>query len=80
MELVYFLLIGLVAGWLAGLVMKGKGFGLIGNLVFGCIGAFLGRYLLDLLKINTYGKIGSLVAAFIGAVILVWIIGLIKRK
>ncbi len=49
MDLLLFLLVGLVAGWLAGQIMKGKGFGLVGNLVIGVIGAFIGRYVFRLL-------------------------------
>ena len=74
MYLIYFLIIGLVAGWLAGQIMKGKGFGLLGNLIVGCIGAVLGGYLFGLLGISTYGLIGSLVTALAGALILLWII------
>jgi uncharacterized membrane protein YeaQ/YmgE (transglycosylase-associated protein family) len=80
MNIIYFLIIGLIAGWLAGQILKGKGFGLMGNLIVGCIGALLGGYLFALLGISAYGLIGSLVAALIGAIILLWIIGLIKKK
>jgi uncharacterized membrane protein YeaQ/YmgE (transglycosylase-associated protein family) len=80
MNIIYFLIIGLIAGWLAGQILKGKGFGLMGNLIVGCIGALLGGYLFALLGISAYGLIGSLVTALIGAIILLWIIGLIKKK
>ena len=80
MYLIYFLIIGLVAGWLAGQIMKGKGFGLLGNLIVGCIGAVLGGYLFGLLGISTYGLIGSLVTALAGALVLLWIIRLIQKK
>ena len=80
MEIIYFLIVGLVAGWLAGQIMKGKGFGLIGNLIVGCVGALLGSWIFGQLKIDFYGIIGSLIAALVGAIILVWIIGLIKKK
>lgn len=77
--LVWFLLIGLVAGWLAGKIMKGSGYGLLGDLVIGCVGAILGGNLLGWFGIGGGGLIGSLVVATIGAVILVWVIRLIKR-
>jgi uncharacterized membrane protein YeaQ/YmgE (transglycosylase-associated protein family) len=49
MNILYFLLIGLAAGWLAGQIMKGKGFGIIGNMIVGCIGALVGGYVFGLL-------------------------------
>ncbi|NIR50311.1 GlsB/YeaQ/YmgE family stress response membrane protein [candidate division KSB1 bacterium] len=80
MNLLLFLLIGLVAGWLAGQIMKGKGFGLVGNLIVGVIGALIGGFLFDTLDIAVGGGIiGSLIAALIGAVILLWIVGLVKK-
>jgi len=79
MHLLWFLVIGLVAGWLAGQLMKGGGFGLIGDLVVGVIGAFIGGWLLGLLGIAWGGLIGSLVTAFIGAVVLLYVVRLIKR-
>jgi uncharacterized membrane protein YeaQ/YmgE (transglycosylase-associated protein family) len=80
MHVLYFLLIGLVAGWLAGQIMKGKGFGLVGNLIVGCIGAFIGGFLFDVLGIFARGLIGSLVAALAGALVLLWVISLIKKN
>ena len=79
MNLFLFLLIGLIAGWLAGKIMKGKGFGFIGNLVVGVIGAFIGGIVFDLLGIAAIGIIGSLIAALIGALILLWIAGKLKK-
>lgn len=77
--LIWVLLIGAVAGWLAGLVMKGRGFGLIGNIIIGIIGAFLGSFLLAVFGIVFWGILGSLLTAFIGAVALLFVIGLIKK-
>ena len=79
MNIILFLLIGLVAGWLAGKIMKGKGFGLIGNIVIGCIGAVLGGFLFRLIGIAAYGLIGSLIVALVGAIVLIWIVNLIKK-
>jgi uncharacterized membrane protein YeaQ/YmgE (transglycosylase-associated protein family) len=80
MHILYFLLVGLVAGWLAGQIMKGKGFGLGGNLIVGCIGAFIGGFLFRLLGIFTHGLIGSIIAALAGALVLLWLINLIMKK
>lgn len=77
--LIWVLLIGAAAGWLAGLVMKGRGFGLIGNIVIGIVGAFLGSFLLAVFGIVFWGILGSLLTAFIGAVAMLFVIGLIKK-
>ncbi len=79
LDLLWFLIIGLAAGWIAGNLMKGGGFGLIGNLVIGVIGSFIGGNLLHWIGISTYGLIGSLVAAVVGACVLLFIVGLIKK-
>ena len=78
--MIWFILIGLAAGFLAGKVVKGHGFGILGNLIVGVIGALLGGFLLGLLGILTFGLIGNLISAFIGAVVLLWVIGFISRK
>ena len=79
MNLLIFLLIGALAGWLAGLVMKGRGLGVLGNIIVGVIGAFLGGWRLPMLGVSFGGNIGLFITAFIGAVILLAIVGLIKR-
>lgn len=79
MNIILFLIIGLVAGWLAGQIMKGRGFGLVGNLVVGVIGAFIGGYLFRTFGIAAYGLVGALVAALVGAIILLWIVGMVKK-
>jgi len=79
MSLIWFLLIGLIAGWLAGKIMKGSGYGLVGDLVVGVVGAIVGGYLFGMLGILAYGLIGSLVTALVGAIVLVVVIRLIKR-
>lgn len=80
-NLIITLIVGAVAGWLAGLIIKGGGFGLIGNIIVGVIGAFLGNYLFDVLNISIGGEaiIGDLVTAVAGAVVLLFVIGLIKK-
>jgi uncharacterized membrane protein YeaQ/YmgE (transglycosylase-associated protein family) len=77
--LVIFLAIGAVAGWLAGTLMKGGGFGLLGNIVIGVIGAVLGGYVFGLLGIAAGGLIGAIVTATAGAALLLFIIGVIKK-
>ena len=79
MNFLIFLIIGALAGWLAGLVMKGRGLGVLGNIIVGVIGAFLGGWLLPMLGVSFGGNIGLFITAFIGAVILLAIVGLIKR-
>ena len=77
-SLIIFLAIGAVAGWLAGLIMKGRGFGLLGNILVGIIGALVGGFLFGELGIAG-GLIGSLGTAVLGAVILLFLISLIKK-
>ena len=77
--LIWILVVGAVAGWLAGLVMKGRGFGVPGNIVVGILGAGVGGFLFALLGIVFWGLIGSLLVAFLGAVVLLSVIALIKK-
>ena len=79
MAIVWFILIGICAGWLAGQFMKGGSFGLVGNLVVGVIGALLGGLLFDLLGISANNLVGSLVTATVGAVVFIAILRAIKR-
>lgn len=79
MSILWFLLIGAAIGWLAGLIMKGRGFGLLGNIVVGVVGAFVGGFLFSLLGISWGGPLGSLGTALVGAVVLVWIVGLFRN-
>ena len=77
--LIMFLLIGAVAGWLAGQIMKGGGYGLVGDIIVGVIGAEIGGWLFGVLGIAAGGLIGSLIAAVVGAIILIALLRLIKR-
>ena len=77
------LIIGGVAGWLAGLVMRGSGYGVIGDIIVGLLGAFVGSYLLDFFHLNV--RLGNPwldrgVVAFGGAVVLLLIIGLLRPR
>jgi len=78
-HLLLFLVIGILAGFLAGKIMKGSGFGLIGDLIIGVIGSFIGVWVFGLLGISSGGIIGLLVAAIVGALILLFVIRLAKR-
>jgi uncharacterized membrane protein YeaQ/YmgE (transglycosylase-associated protein family) len=78
--IVIILLVGAIAGWLAGLIVRGIGFGLIGNIIVGIVGAFIAAWLLPRIGIVIGGGIiASIINATIGAVILLVIIGLIRR-
>lgn len=80
MSFLWFLIVGLIAGWLAGVLVKGGGFGLVGDLVVGVIGAFLGGFLFSTFGVSAGGGlIGSIIVATIGAVVLLVILRLIKR-
>ena len=80
MEFLWFILIGLAAGWLAGQIMKGGSYGLVGDLIVGVIGALLGGWLFGLAGIAAGGLIGQLVVATIGAMVLILLLRLIKKK
>jgi uncharacterized membrane protein YeaQ/YmgE (transglycosylase-associated protein family) len=79
MNLFWFLVIGIVAGWLAGKLVRGGGFGLVGDLVVGIIGALVGGYLFAALGVSGGGGVvGSIVVATVGAVVLLFVVRLIK--
>jgi uncharacterized membrane protein YeaQ/YmgE (transglycosylase-associated protein family) len=77
--LLWVVLIGILAGWLAGQITKGRGFGLLGDLIVGILGSLLGSFLFEMLGIFAYGLLGRLVMAVIGAIVLLWLIRLIKK-
>jgi uncharacterized membrane protein YeaQ/YmgE (transglycosylase-associated protein family) len=79
-DLLWFLLIGLAAGWLAGQIMKGHDFGLVGNLIIGVIGALLGGFLFRAVGIAAYGLLGSLICATVGAIVLLFLLKLIRKQ
>lgn len=80
MNIVYFLLIGLAAGWLAGLFVKGGGFGLVGDLIVGVIGAVFGGFLFSLLGIVAVGAVGDLVCATVGAIAFIFLLRFLKKR
>jgi uncharacterized membrane protein YeaQ/YmgE (transglycosylase-associated protein family) len=80
MEFVWFIIVGLVAGWLAGVIMKGGGFGVIGDIVVGIVGALIGGWLFSSMGVSSGGGLlGAIIVALIGAIILIFLLRLIKR-
>lgn len=80
MEILLFLLIGAIAGWLASLIMGGGGYGLIGDIIIGVIGGFIGGYLFGFLNVSAgSGWLGSLVTALVGAIVLIAVVRTLKR-
>lgn len=80
MSILYFILIGIVAGWLAGLIMKGSGFGILWDLILGVIGAVIGGLIAQALHLELSGVIGHLISATVGAILLLALLRLIKRR
>lgn len=79
MELLWFLLIGLIAGWLASAVVGG-GYGIVGDIVVGVVGAFLGGYLFRVLDISAGGGLlGRIIVATVGAIVLLLLLRLVQR-
>ena len=80
MGLLWWIIVGLIAGWLAGKVMKGGGFGVLMDIVIGMVGAILGGWVFGLLGIySNGGLIGSVLVAFVGACILLWLVRVLKK-
>ena len=80
MEFLWFILIGLAAGWLSGQIMKGGGFGVIGDIVVGVIGALIGGFVFRSLGVSAGGGLlGALIVATIGAILLIVLLRLIKK-
>jgi uncharacterized membrane protein YeaQ/YmgE (transglycosylase-associated protein family) len=78
-DIVWFLLIGLAAGWLAGQLVKRRGSGWVEDLIIGVIGALIGGFLFGRLGVNTGGLVGSLISATVGSVILLFLLRYIRR-
>lgn len=77
---IFWIIIGAVAGWLAGVLLKGGGFGLLMDILLGVVGAFVGGWLAGLLGVSMgVGVVGSLVTATIGAVIVLFVARLVKQ-
>lgn len=80
MDFLWSILIGIAAGFIAGKIMKGSGFGLILNLIVGVVGGLLGGWIFTLLGLNVSSLLGTLVMSTLGAIVLLWIISLFNRK
>ena len=80
MTFIWFLLIGILSGWIAGELTRGSGFGLMGNLIVGVLGALVGGFLFDVLGVSAYGLTGRLVLSVIGAIILLFIASLFNTS
>jgi uncharacterized membrane protein YeaQ/YmgE (transglycosylase-associated protein family) len=79
MRILLWIISGIVAGWLTGLVMKGRGYGLLGNLVIGLLGGVIGGWLFSLLGLTATGWVGEIVVALVGGVVLVAIARFLRR-
>lgn len=77
--LIWWIVVGLVAGWAAGKIMKGSGYGTLTDIVLGIVGAVVGGFLLGLLGIHGEGLIGSIVVAIVGAVFVIWLSRKLKK-
>lgn len=77
--LLILLLIGLIAGWLAGVVMKGGGYGIVGDIIVGILGSLVGGFLFGLLGLGASGFLGSIIVAFVGAVVLIFLMRTLTR-
>ncbi|MFP4482905.1 MAG: GlsB/YeaQ/YmgE family stress response membrane protein [Thermovirgaceae bacterium] len=79
-SLLAFLVIGVLAGWLAGRMMRGRGYGFFGNMLVGVLGAYVGGFLFSSVGLYPMGFLGSLLMAFAGAVVLLFIIGIFRKR
>jgi len=73
MEFIWFIIIGGIAGWLAGKIMRGHSFGIVGNILVGIVGSVLGGWLFGLLGLGANGTFGSFVLALAGSLVLLWL-------
>ena len=77
--MLYWIIVGILAGWLTGQVMHGRGYGLVGDLIVGLLGGVIGGWLFDQLGIRAGGTVGSIVVAFVGGVVLVVVLRSLRR-
>jgi len=79
MSIIWYVVIGILAGFIAGKIMRGSGFGLVVNLIIGIVGGLLGGWVFGLLGIVTMGILGNLLSATVGAILLLWIVSLFNK-
>lgn len=80
MSILYFIFVGVIAGYLAGVIYKGGGFGLAGNLIVGIVGAVLGGFAFGLIGLKSTSLLGEIVTAVVGSILLLAIINFVKKK
>jgi len=78
-SLIWWAVVGLIAGWAAGKIMKGGGYGVVMDIVLGIIGAVIGGWLMGIVGIHAGGFLGTIIVAIIGAVFLIWITRMLKK-
>ncbi|MBD3674333.1 MAG: GlsB/YeaQ/YmgE family stress response membrane protein [Planctomycetaceae bacterium] len=80
MGIIWAILLGMLAGWLAGQFWKGGGFGLLGNLIVGIVGSVLGSFAASLLSIHATGTLGNLIISVLGALLFLWLVNYFSGK
>lgn len=78
-SLIVLLIVGAIAGWLASRIMQGAGFGVLGNIGVGVIGAFIGGFIFGIIGLAAYGIIAQIISATIGAIVLLYVVQLVRR-
>jgi uncharacterized membrane protein YeaQ/YmgE (transglycosylase-associated protein family) len=78
-SLIWWIVVGLIAGWAAGKIMKGGGYGTLMDIVLGIVGAIVGGFLLGLVGVHAGGLIGTILVAILGAVFLIWLSRMMKK-
>ena len=79
MQILIWIVVGIIAGWLTGLVMKGKSYGLVGDLIIGLLGGIIGGWLFGLLGLAATSWLGQILVSFVGGVVLVALVRLLRR-
>ena len=80
MNIVAFLVVGLIAGWIAGKIVEGHGFGVLGDIVVGIIGAFVGGFLFSSMVVGDYGFWGSVAVSAVGSIVFLFFVGIFSRS
>jgi uncharacterized membrane protein YeaQ/YmgE (transglycosylase-associated protein family) len=78
--IIWWIVVGLIAGWAAGRIMKGGGYGMVADILLGIVGGVVGGWVVGFLGFGGHGLIGTILVAILGAVILIWITRLIKKE